>query len=179
MNFQIKKSKKLYLTGYRAHFSGVPFGAEREAQENEFFSSTRAAQWLLIGASKLRARNKDYGVVTNVTDEGYDFSIAYELDEWTRRALYDVSITGFDLSKFHFETIEVPSGEYVVFQTERQDKFYPISSYTALRRAIAEELPARGFDLKEAPELAIFHGRGEKRSIEIRMPCLRRSREKI
>ena len=50
-------------------------------------TGTRAKQWLLLGASS--DYEKDYCIVTNADDEGYDFYIAYELDAWTREALYD------------------------------------------------------------------------------------------
>ena len=90
MKCKIKELPELVLVGYKKHFTGVPYGEERAKQEEEFLTTTRAKQWLLI-------------------DDGYDFYIAYELDEWTRKELYNPKTTGVDfMDKLGFETIVIP-----------------------------------------------------------------------
>ena len=79
MKYKIEEKPEKILIGYKKRFSGVPYGEERINQEREFLTSTRAKQWLLIGASC--DYSTDYMVIANIDDNGYDFYIAYELDE--------------------------------------------------------------------------------------------------
>ena len=70
MNYRIEEKPEMILTGYKKHFAGVPYGKEREQQEEQLFMTTRGKQWFLRGAS----RNIDaHCVITNITDEGYDY----------------------------------------------------------------------------------------------------------
>lgn len=178
MDCIIKELPAMILTGYKKRFHGVPYGKEREEQENKFYSTTRAKQWLLLGAAC--DYSTEYSVVTNIRDDGYDFYIAYALDEWTRRALYDKSVTGVDfIEKLGFETIEIPEQTYAVFQTQKVR--YPLEEYTDIRRRIAVEwLPSSGFELSDAPEIVALRWRPlekekwhEERNIEIRLPVKR------
>ena len=50
MDYRIEEKPELILTGYKRRFTGVPYGLERDRQEEQFFISTRAGQWLLRGA---------------------------------------------------------------------------------------------------------------------------------
>ena len=179
MDHIIKELPAMILTGYKKRFHGVPYGREREEQENEFYSTTRAKQWLLLGAAC--DYSTEYAVVTNIGDDGYDFYIAYALDEWTRKAFHDHSITGVDfIEKLGFETIEIPKQTYAVFQTQKGSA---IEDYTDIRRRIALEwLPSSGYELSEAPEVVALHWRPsekekwrEERNIEIRLPIVLRS----
>lgn len=170
---KIKEMPKISLVGYKKHFSGVPFGEERAKQEKEFYTTTRAKQWLLIGASC--DYSTDYCIVTNITDDGYDFYIAYELDEWTRNELYNSKITGVDfMDKMGFETIEIPKSMYAVFETEKGKR--PIGDYADIRKKIVTEwLPSSDYLLANAPEVVIMHWRpqgewSKERYIEICLP---------
>ena len=70
MKYRIEEKPEMILTGYKAHFTGAPYGKERERQEEHLFTSTRGKQWFLRGASN----NGDvHCVITNITEEGYDF----------------------------------------------------------------------------------------------------------
>ncbi len=116
MKYIIKEMPELVLVGYKKHFTGVPYGDERTEQEEAFMTTTRAKQWLLIGASC--DYSTDYCIITNVNDNGYDFYIAYELDEWIRKELYNTQTTGVDfMDKMGFETIVIPKSLYAVFET--------------------------------------------------------------
>lgn len=173
MLYKMENKSELILTGYKKRFSGVPFGEERTKQEEEFFVTTRAKQWLLIGASQ--DKEKDYCVVTNIDDSGYDFYIAYELDEWTRSALFDSEVTGVDfMDKMGFETLVIPNCDYAVFETEKKKR--PVADYIDIRRKIGEEFCLDNkYIFTDSPELTIMHwrpsGEWEKnRYIEICLP---------
>lgn len=127
MKCKVKEIPEIVLVGYKKHFTGIPYGEERAKQEEEFLKTTRAKQWLLIGASC--DYSTDYCIVTNVNDNGYDFYIAYELDGWTRNELYNSKTTGVDfMDKMGFETIIIPKSLYVVFETERKKDLFVITS---------------------------------------------------
>ena len=178
MKYQIKEMPELVLVGFKKRFSGVPYGDERAAQEKEFFTTTRAKQWLLIGASCDCA--KDYCIVTNVADDGYDFYTAYELDEWTRQVLYNPQITGVDfMDKMNFETIVIPKALCAVFETSRKKR--PIADYVDIRKKIITDwLPSSGYMLANAPETVVMHWRPhgdweKERFIEICLPVERKA----
>ncbi|MCH5163388.1 MAG: AraC family transcriptional regulator [Clostridiales bacterium] len=174
MDSKIVEKSEMILVGYKRRFTGAPYGDERTKQENDFFCSTRAKQWLLIGASDSPAI--DYAVVTNVDDDGYDFYIAYELDEWTRENLFNKHITGVDLATWGLCTIIIPKQTYVVFSTPNAK--YPVKMYSRLREQIvASWLPRSDFEFVNAPEIVAYHwreGRREEwakdRYIEVYMP---------
>ena len=175
MEYTIQQMPKLTLVGYKKRFSGTPSGAERLKQEEAFFCSTRAKQWLLIGASA--NYENDYCVVTNVGDDGYDFYIAYEMDEWTRQELYNPAVTGVGFMKdMGFEVLEIPSTLCAVFETSRQK--HPTDEYADIRRRIATEwLPNSGYQLADAPEVVSIYWRvkqkkdwAKNRYVQIRLP---------
>lgn len=175
MNYKIEEKPELVLVGYGKRFSGAPFGEEREAQEDAFFRTTRAKQWLLRGASD--TPGIDYCVVDRVDGEGYDFYIAYDLDDWSRQELYNPAVTGVDFMEgMGFETLVIPRRTYAVFATGKAKR--PIAEYVGLRRRIVTEwLPDSGYLLADAPEVIVMHwnppGREKERYIEIRMPVER------
>ena len=173
MNYKIEEKPEITLVGYKKRFTGVPYGEERVKQEESFLTSTRAKQWLLIGASS--DYSTDYMVVTNIDNDGYDFYVAYELDEWTRKELFNPKMTGVDfMDKMDFEIIVIPKQTYVVFETEKKKR--PIADYTEIRKKIiAEWLPSTNYVFANKPEVVAMHWRpnGEwekERYIEIRLP---------
>ena len=173
MNYRIEEKEGMVLTGYKKRFTGVPYGKERELQEEEFFVTTRAKQWLLRGAG-FEAWETDFCVANNMDDEGYDFYIAYKLNEWTREHLYDKEITGVEfMEEMGFENIIIPKQTYVVFETSQQK--YPMAEYMDIReRMISEWFPGSGYEFAEGPELSLVHWRMEKqkskRFVEIWIP---------
>ena len=173
MNYKIEKLPSITLVGYKKRFYGAPYGEERKKQEEEFLTTTRAKQWLLIGASC--DYTTDYMVISNVSDDGYDFYVAYELDEWTRNELYNQSVTGVDfMDKMGFETIVIPEQTNVIFETEKKKR--PIVDYVEIRKKIvAEWLPSSNCVFENAPEVIAMHWRpkgewAKERYIEIRLP---------
>lgn len=175
MNYKIEEKPEMILVGYKKRFTGVPYGEERKKQEKLFVTSTRAKQWLLIGASA--NYENDYCVVTNIGDDGYDFYIAYEVDDQTRADLFNSAVTGVDfMDKMGFETLTIPKQTYAVFQTPKMKR--PTDHYADIRKKIVTDwLPNSEFVLADAPEIVSFYWRvkhaedwAKNRYIEIRLP---------
>lgn len=118
MNYRIETKQELTLIGYKRRFSGTPYDASRQQQEGDFFKTTRAHQWLLKGMSTDKLA--DYCVLTNFSDDGYDFYIAVSTDDYELNNLYNSNVTGIDfMDKFNFEEIIIPERTYLVFETEK------------------------------------------------------------
>ena len=172
MNYRIEDKDELILTGYKERFSGVPYGKEREQQEEHLFVSTRAKQWLLRGASD--DYDTDYCVINNIDDNGYDFYIAATLRPYERNNLYNHEVTGVDfMEAMNFENIHIPKQTYAIFETEHT--IHPTGQYIDIRRRIISEwLPSSGYQLAAGPERTILHWMPEgnpcNRYIEICIP---------
>ena len=159
MNYRIEEKDEIILTGYKRRFSGIP--GERMEQEKEMYVKTRPLQYILQGLSGDVVNNFD--IITNIDDEGYDFYIASQLNEYCRNNLNKDGVLGEEFAKY-FENITIPPCTYAVFETEKCA--YPTTVFLDLRRKIASEwLPNSGYQLKNAPELVVTHWfEGEKRN---------------
>lgn len=172
MDYRIEEKNSMILVGYRQRFVGVPFGRQRAEQEEKMFTSTRAKQWLLRGASS--DYYTDYCVIKNIDDNGYDFFIANELNEWTRENLFKKEVTGVDfMDGMGFEEIIIPKQQYVVFETNRSSQ--PIEEYINIRQNLVTDwMPSSGYQFANSPELALLHWRPitdkNNRFVEIWMP---------
>ena len=157
MNYRIEEKEEMVLTGYKRRFSGVP--GEREEQEKDMYVNTRVFQYILQGLSGNIEKN--YDIITNIGDDGYDFYIAKQITEYLRNNLNKTSVLGEEYAK-HFENITIPKCTYAIFETERCS--YPTTIFLDLRKRIASEwLPNSGYQLADAPELVVTHWfRGEK-----------------
>lgn len=157
MNYRIEEKPEMILTGYKSYFTGAPYGKEREKQEEELFITTRGKQWFLRGA----ASNPDaHCVITNITDEGYDYYYCHLLDEWERKNLYNQAVTGVDfVESLNLENIVIPRITYAIFETN--DVKSPICDYFDLLnlriQILTEWMPEMGFQLAKAPEIAVYH----------------------
>ncbi len=175
--FRIEEKPQMVLVGYKRHFSGVPFGTERAAQEEEMFVSTRGKQWFLRGAAV--DYYTDYCIIKNTDDFGYDFYIANELNAWTRRNLYNKEITGVAfMESLALEEICIPKQTYVIFQT--QPCAHPMEESLEIRRKLVCDWMANAdYQFADAPELALIHWRSpddkENRTVEIYIPIEKQS----
>lgn len=179
VQYRIEERESLTLVGYKRRFTGAPIGASRFSQEENFYVTTRAKQWILSGASQ--DYSTEYNILQNFGDDGYDFYIAFDLDAWTRDAMYRPEVTGVDfMAEMGFEALTVPKQTYAVFETEPGGK--TVDAYRCLRERIASDwLPSSGYRLADAPEVIAVHWRpyGERsswkqnRRIEIRLPIER------
>lgn len=172
MRYRVETKPELKLTGYRRRFEGTPYDALRCKQEEDFFISTRAHQWMLKGMSNDKL--SDYCILTNMDDDGYDFYIAAATDDYERSNMYNSDVTGIDfMDKFRFEEIILPERTYAVFETEKQKM--PIPEYFDIRRQIAAAwFSNEEYQMLNAPELAVYHwgivGGYADRTIEIWIP---------
>lgn len=175
LDYRIEEKPEMILTGYKKRFTGVPYGEDRERQEEELFVTTRAKQWLLRGA---KGANGDSGtdmcVITDIDDDGYNFYYAAELEKYERENMYNTEVTGFDyMGKFGFENIVIPKNTYAVFSTERQA--HPVRDYLDLRKKIVSEwLTSTEWIIADAPEISVYHWypkeSRDKRFVEIWLP---------
>ena len=179
LQYTIKDLPQRILVGYKKRFSGVPYGKERAQQEADFAKTTRAKQWLLHGASC--DLTTDYCIVTDIKDDGYDFYLAYELDDPTRAELFDSQVTGVDfMDSLGFETLIIPEATYGIFETEKKKR--PIADYEDIRKRIVTEwLPSSGYVFTDAPEMVVMHWRPsgsweKERYIEICLPIAKDSK---
>lgn len=151
MDYRIEEKDEMILTGYKRHFVGVP--GEREDQEKEMYVKTRALQYILQALAGNLEKNFD--IITNIDDEGYDFYIAYQLSEYYRNNLNKDGVLGEEFARY-FENVRIPKCTYAVFETERCA--FPTEVYLDLRKKIASEwLPNSGYQLADAPELVVTH----------------------
>lgn len=149
MNYRIVEKDEIILTGYKRHFTGVP--GERMEQEKEMYITTRPLQYILQGLSGNFAETID--IITNIDDDGYDFYIASQLNEYNLNHL-DV-VLGKDFSDY-YENITIPKCTYAVFETEKCQ--FPTVVSPDLRRKIASEwLPNSEYQLSQAPEFVVTH----------------------
>ena len=149
--YRIEEKPELILTGYKRRFTGVP-GARFE-QERDLFTHSRANQYLLQGLAIDRCDS--YTVVTNVDDEGYDFWICGLLTDKTRQRMHEDVVLGEEEAK-RFEHLVIPAHTYAVFETEHCP--FPTEQHLSLReRIVSEWLPASGYVLADAPEIALYH----------------------
>ena len=154
MNYRIENKPEMVFVGYKRRFTGTP--AMRREQEYDFWCSTRTNQHILKGLTfELYTL---YEVMTNFDEEGYDFYIAAPFDEKEIGDL--VEELGQEDAK-RFEIFTVPAGQYLVCETERAVR--PTLLTEALRKkAVSEWLPSSGYELADAPELAVSHWFYEK-----------------
>lgn len=171
MKYRIEEKPEMILTGYKAHFTGAPYGKERERQEEHLFTSTRGKQWFLRGASN----NGDaHCVITNITEEGYDFFYCHLLGEWERENLYNREVMGVDFVEgMQLENITIPQSTYVIFETDY--RYDPLGSYFDILdqriSILTEWMPEMGFQLVNAPELVVYHWIPKhERHLQIWMP---------
>lgn len=150
LSYRIEEKPKTIFTGFKKHFSGTP--ENRFNQAHDYYCSTRVNQYLLKGISGDRETN--YDIVTNITDEGFDFFIAAILDNWWTHN-FEKGL-GYAEQAKQFEKIIVPKGLYLICETERMQ--YPTRVLPELRRQVVSEwLPSSDFQLIDAPEITVTH----------------------
>lgn len=171
MNYRIEEKDEMILTGFKAHFTGAPYGKDREKQEEELFISTRGKQWFLKGAS---GDDDAYCVITSVDDNGYDYYYCHKLDCYERQNLYNHAVTGVDfVESLNLKTVEIPKTTYVIFETS--DTKSTICDYFDLLglriKILTEWMPEMGFQLAKGPELAVYHWKPKnERNVQIWLP---------
>lgn len=148
MNYKVEEKSELNMVGYKKHFSGKP--ANRAEQEEDFYVNTRRLQYTLKGMA--RDCETSFNVMTNYSDDGYDFYIAAKVED---RILEDLS-EALNGDVEPFEGLNIPAGKYLICETARSR--YPTVEFEEVRRkAVSEWLPTLGLELAAAPEVAVYH----------------------
>ena len=149
MNYRIEEKPEIVLTGFKKRFVGSP--EDMKLQDHEFATTTRLKQYILEGLA--HDCDNSYTVITNFCPDGYDYYIAAKLTEESRRDMAEEIGESFAA---WFEHIPIPAGLYMVCETKRCK--YPVDEMDALRKqAVSEWLPASGYELRNAPEIAVIH----------------------
>lgn len=148
MNYRVEEKPSMILTGYKARFAGNP--SDKNNQDHFFACKNRLYQYILMGMN--RDFVNTYQVLTNFDQDGYDFYFAHLLPKW---ALDDFDEHLGEMAK-NFEHLRIPEGQYLVCETDRCK--YPTEFIDDLRRrAVTEWLPSTGYELRDAPEVAVIH----------------------
>ncbi|MBE6598098.1 MAG: AraC family transcriptional regulator [Ruminococcaceae bacterium] len=150
MDYRIETKPEMHFTGFKRGFTGTP--AKRAEQECDFYLKTRTNQYILKGM--YHDYDNEYNIITGFGDDGYDFYIA---------ARHEEELTNDNLTKElgeedakRFESITVPEQLYLICETERTK--YPTMLTEELRKqAVSEWLPSQGYELADAPEIALVH----------------------
>ena len=154
MDYRIEEKPEMILTGFKKRFAGTP--ENRYAQQKEFHNKTRLNQYLLAGMnySGMHYGEHSYNIIMNLDDDGFDYYIAEELDEWYTNNF--AKALGYDEKANEFEKIVIPKQLYVICETERIN--YPATTLPDLRRRIVSEwLPSSGYRFAAAPEVECIH----------------------
>lgn len=148
MNYRMEEKPAFSLVGYKRRFTGTP--NDKQDQDHNFACETRLEQYILEGMC--REHETIYQLLTNFDADGYDFYYAYQFPKW---ALEDLQDLPEDIAA-RFENVTVPSGLYLVCETERCQ--FPTAQVDQLRRkTVSEWLPASGYELRDAPEIGVIH----------------------
>lgn len=149
MNYRLEEKKELKLVGYKKRFTGTP--KERDRQDHNFTCETRMNQAVLHWMA--HDCDTSYNVFSDFDDEGYDFTIAGDLNgEGVAEIAEDM---GQEVAS-RFEELTVPGGLYLVCETTRCK--WPCDQLEELyRRAVTELLPAAGCELTDGPEVEVVH----------------------
>ena len=148
MQYKLEEKPAMLLTGFKRRFAGEP--NDKKDQDHYFATETRLEQYVLEGRSRIH--DTIYTVMTDFSDDGYDFYFAYQMPHWALKGFEE------ELGDFakRFTHLEIPAGLYVVCETERCK--YPVNLVDDLRRRIVTEwLPSSGYVLRDAPELGVIH----------------------
>lgn len=149
MNYRIEEKAEQIYTGFKHQFQGTPDTLGQ--QDEKFILKTRVNQLLLQALA--RDLDTTYNILTNYTTNTFDYYIAFSLSPSVRANLSN--IIGSDLAAC-FEHITVPSGQYLVCETDKC--LFPTDQLEDLRRkAVSQWLPSSGYILDDRPEVHITH----------------------
>ena len=151
MNYRIEEKPEMVIAGCKMRMAGVP--SDRYQQEHDFMvqGETRFVRYALQGM----AGNCDveYGVVSNLDEDGYDFTIGTIIPQYFVEHLKK-TVGAENIRRISIE--KVPSQRYLVVETERG--YDAIQTHLELRsRAVAEWLRTGDYLIRNAPEITVFH----------------------
>ena len=150
MNYRIEEKPKMTITGVSSHFEGMP--EDRYNQQHDFMvkGETRFIRYALQGMAK--DCNREYCVIHNIDDEGYDFIIGTIIPEYFNTHLEK---TVGEYSKL-LNMIGVESGTYLIARTEKSA--LSLKEHLELRkRVVTEWFSNLDYELADAPEITLIY----------------------
>lgn len=151
MNYRIEEKPEIVLTGYTTHFIGSP--SDRYNQQHDFMvkGETRFIRYALQGMAK--DCTVEYSVISNINDEGYDFTIGTVIPQYFNEHLKE---TVGEENADRLSIIRVPARKYLVIETERS--IFAMDEHLKMRKqAVPKWLENSDYQLADAPEIAVFH----------------------
>lgn len=171
MNYRIEEKQKMTITGISAHFEGMP--ENRYNQQHDFMvkGETRFIRYALQGMAK--DCNREYCVIHNIDDEGYDFTIGAIIPEYFNTHLEK---TVGEYSKL-LDVVEVEKQKYLIARTEKSA--LSLQEHLDLRKCVVTEWFSNlEYELIDAPEITlIFSDNKEKHKnsyVELWLPVRKR-----
>lgn len=150
MNYRIEEKPKMTITGVSAHFEGAP--ENRYNQQHDFMvkGETRFIRYALQGMAKDCSR--EYCVVHNIDETGYDFTIGTVIPEYFNTHLEK---TVGEYAKL-LDVVEVEKQTYLVARTEKSA--LSLQEHLDLRkRVVTEWFINLEYELADAPEITLIY----------------------
>ncbi|MGN0405546.1 MAG: helix-turn-helix domain-containing protein [Bariatricus sp.] len=151
MNYRIEEKEAMVITGYSMRFTGSP--SDRYNQQHDFMvcGDTRFMRFALQAMAS--DCSKEYAVVSNIDDDGYEFTIGTIIPNCFSEHLED-TIGESNANKLTVQTVSAK--RYLIVETERSATC--IQEHLEIRkRAITEWFTGSEYQLADAPEITLFH----------------------
>lgn len=167
MNYKVEEKSATTFLGIGSHFEGAPENRYSQAHDFCIDGNTRFVGYALQGISQ--NFDDQYHVITNISDEGFDFTLAVIPPEWFMRdPAKHIGQENYDKLK----TVTVPANTYVTVKSEKS--VFALRDHMDLRRRIVSEwLPTSGYELTDAPEIVYVcsdHKKHEDSYVEFWLP---------
>lgn len=150
MNYRIEEKPKMIITGCSAHFDGA--AEDRYSQQHDFMvkGETRFIRYALQGMAKDCSR--EYCVIHNINDEGYDFTIGTIIPEYFNNHL-EKTVGEYAAL---LDVVEVEKQKYLIARTEKSA--LSLHEHLDLRkRVVTEWFGNLEYELTDAPEITLIY----------------------
>lgn len=150
MNYRIEEKPKMTITGVSSHFGGMP--EDRYNQQHDFMvkGETRFIRYALQGMAKDCSR--EYCVIHNIDDKGYDFTIGTVIPEYFNAHLEKAA---GEYAKL-LDCVEIEKQTYLIARTEKGA--LSLQEHLDLRkRVVTEWFSNLDYELVDAPEITLIY----------------------
>ncbi len=151
MSYRIEDKNDLTITGYTQRFTGSP--SNRYHQQHDFMvnGNTRFIRYALQGMAS--DCSVEYSVISNIDDDGYDFSIGTIIPKFFTDHLNE---TVGENNANMLTVQEIPQRKYLIVETEHSATC--IQGHLEIRkRAVTEWFTGSDYQLANAPEITLYH----------------------
>ena len=150
MNYRIEEKPRMTITGVSLHFTGTL--ENRFSQQHDFMvkGETRFIRYALQGMAK--DCNREYCIIHNINDEGYDFTIGTIIPEYFNTHLEKTVGKHAEL----LNTVEVEKQEYLIARTEK-GALSLLEHLDLRKRVVTEWFSNLDYELTDAPEITFIY----------------------